>query len=180
MRYEFYSLSYLLDILNKTKLKKLLKTFVCQKNKDIEFFLHRYALLFEQKQRSRTYIYLNIDKMEVAGYFSIGISCIDIEKFSFETIQQIYDKTHISKKCLPCYIIGQLGKSDKYIKIKGETLLKHSIEIIQEANYFLNSRMIVLDAINNQKVLEFYKRYGFFELEKVLSSKDSIKMYILI
>jgi hypothetical protein len=178
--YKFYSLSYLLNTLNRTKLKKLLKTFKCSLNKDIEFFLHRNALLFEQKQRSKTYIYLNIDTMEVAGYFTIGISCIDVESFSISTLQKIYDKNHISKKCLPCYIIGQLGKSDKYKKVKGTTLLKKSIEIIQEANKLLNSKIIVLDSINYKKVIEFYKEYGFFELEEILVSKESIKMYILM
>jgi len=176
MKYKLFSLRELLLSSSKNQIKKILKTFKCEKNKDLESFLHNKAILFEEKGRSRTYIYINIIEKEVVAYFTISISSLYIENFSKETISYIYGEQKIKFKCLPCYLIGQLGKSDK-CKIKvGKFLLKRAIKIILDGYNIFNGRFILLDAINNEKIIKFYEDNGFMAIENLSNDKEVIKM----
>ena len=74
-----YSRYKLMDLLNENstnQVKKLLKTFTCSINLDLQNFLHNKAITFEKNLHSRTYLYVsNVDKSIVA-YFSVGIIII--------------------------------------------------------------------------------------------------------
>jgi hypothetical protein len=76
----------------------------------------------------------------------------------------------------PCFLIGQLGKSDKFEPRKiGEFILDDAIEIIDQSQNALGGRFILLDAINKQQVIKFYKTNAFFPIENDPNS-ESIKM----
>lgn len=60
--------------LSKRKIKKILGTFSCSRNLDLQDFLQNKALTFEQHLRSRTYLYFDNETKEVAAYYTIAIS----------------------------------------------------------------------------------------------------------
>ncbi len=176
MRYKLFSLAELINFSSKNQIRRLLKTFKCKKNKDLENFLHNKAILFEEKGRSRTYIYIDTEQKGVIAYFTISISSLYVENFSKETVSYLYGEERIKLKCLPCYLIGQLGKSDK-CKIKiGKFLLKKAINIIIDGYIIFNGRFILLDAINNKKIINFYEDNGFIAIENISNDKEVIKM----
>lgn len=43
------------------KVLKIMKTFKCSKNEDLENFLHKKAVTFEKFLRSRTFVYIDND-----------------------------------------------------------------------------------------------------------------------
>ena len=158
-----------------TKVKKLLKTFKCSKNIDLQDFLHNKALTFEKNLRARTYIYIDNDTKEVVAYFTIAISTLHTESISSETIK-LLDGYQNDVKTIPCFLIGQLGKSDKFQKKKiGEYILEDSVDIIDESHRSLGARFILLDAINNDKLISFYQKNLFFPIENSITN-ESIKM----
>jgi len=57
----------------------------------------------------------------------------------------------------------------------GEFILNDTISIIDKSQKSLGGRFILLDAINNQKVLSFYERNAFFSIEEDRDN-ESIKM----
>jgi len=176
MRYKFYSLRFLLENSSKTQIKKLLKTFKCEKNEDLKKFLHHKAILFELKGRSRTYLYIDIKEKKVMAYFTVSISSLYVKNFSKETISYLYGEENKIIECIPCYLIGQLGKNDE-CKIKiGNNLLNKAVNVIMESHYILNGRFILLDAINNDKIIKLYERNGFIGIEKLKKEKEVIKM----
>jgi hypothetical protein len=76
----------------------------------------------------------------------------------------------------PCFLIGQLGKSDKFEPRKiGEFILDDAIEIIDQSQNALGGRFILLDAINKEQVVKFYETNAFFPIENDPNS-ESIKM----
>ena len=55
-----FSLSEIIQNSNSNnKIKKLLQTFKCNQNLDLQDFLHNKALVFEKNLRSRTYLYID-------------------------------------------------------------------------------------------------------------------------
>lgn len=160
---------------SKRKVKQILETFSCSKNLDFQDFLHNRALTFEQNLRSRTYLYINNKTKEVAAYYSIAISVFYTDGISKDIII-LLDGYKDDIKTIPCFLIGQLGKSDKYEKFKiGEYMLADALEIIDNAHRSLGGRFTLIDSINNPKVLSFYKDNSFLAIEDNEDS-ESIKM----
>ncbi len=176
---EAFSLFPLSEIVQNTnsnrKVKKLLETFNCTRNTDLQNFLYNKAITFEKNFRSRTYLYIENNLQEVAAYFTITISTLHTDGISPE-VTGLLDGYKNDIASIPCFLIGQLGKSDKFEPRKiGEFILNDAIEIIDQSQNTLGGRFILLDAINTQQVVKFYETNAFFPIENNPSS-ESIKM----
>jgi len=176
---DVFSLFPLSEIIQNTdsnrKVKKLLETFNCTRNTDLQNFLHNKALTFEKNLRSRTYLYIDNNSQEVAAYFTITISILHTDDISPEVIR-LLDGYKDDIASIPCFLIGQLGKSDKFEPRKiGEFILDDTIWIIDQSQNALGGRFILLDAINEERVIKFYETNAFFPIENDPYS-ESIKM----
>lgn len=172
-----YSRQKLADLLaNKStnQIKKLLKTFVCTKNIDVQDFLHNKAITFERNLRSCTYLYISNADKSVAGYFSIGITYTLTNKLD-KAVVKFLDGYTDETIAIPCYLIGQLGKSDTCKEKIGKFLLDDALSFIDKAQGILKGRFVLIDSVNDEKVIEFYKQNSFIALENDKSLK-SIKM----
>jgi len=176
MRYKFLKLKSLLDLTSKSQIKKLLKTFECKRNVDLENFIHHKAITFELNGRSRTYILVDTKNKKLMGYFSISITTLDITNLDNKTKKLLYGNNEIKNNYIPCYLIGQLGKNDNCKNKIGIKLLKKAVNIIYNNFLDLNGRFILIDSFNNQNLINFYKKYDFIEIEKITPKKESIKM----
>lgn len=174
--FSLYQLSELLEKFpSNRKLKEFLQTFPCSLNSDLEDFLHNKAVTFEKHLRSRTYIYIDNHTKKVAAYFTIAISTLHTEGISKEVIK-ILDGYQDNTTSIPCFLIGQLGKSDEYqYKKIGEFILEDAIDIIDNIHSAVGGRFILLDAINIPEVISFYKNSLFFPIE-TSDDAPSIKM----
>jgi hypothetical protein len=176
---ELFSLFSLSEIIQNTdsnrRVKKLLETFSCTRNIDLQDFLYNKAVTFEKNLRSRTYLYIDNTTQEVAAYFTITISTLHTDSISPKVIK-LLDGYKNDVASIPCFLIGQLGKSDKFEPRKiGEYILDDAIEIIDRSQQSLGGRFILLDAINKEQVIKFYEANAFFPIEKDPDS-ESIKM----
>ena len=174
--FSFFPLSEIIQSTSSNrKVKKLLETFCCTRNTDLQDFLHNKAATFEKNLRSRTYLYIDNDTQEVAAYFTITISTLHTDGISPEVIE-LLDGYKDDIASIPCFLVGQLGKSDKFKPYKiGEYILDDTIEIIDKSQNALGGRFILLDAINKKEVIKFYKNNAFFPIEDDTTS-ESIKM----
>ena len=155
----------------------LLNTFSCKINSDLTNFIHNTAIDFEVRQIARTFILLNISKNEVVGYFTISMKSLSTNGMSKTIIKKI-DGVSNSRVCIHSFLIGQLGISDNYAEYKlGTLLLDDAFSKIEMAYTLVAGRYILVDAINNKKVLSFYKKNGFVLLSTNENSEnDSIRM----
>lgn len=174
--FSFFPLSEIIQTLpSKTKVKKLLETFICSKNSDLQDFLHDQAMTFESHLRSRTYIYLDNETREIAAYFTVAVNTLHTDGISSEVIL-LLDGYKDDIQTIPCFLIGQVGKSDRHEAFKiGEYILADAVEIINLAQQALGGRFILLDAINQPKVIAFYQQNTFFSIEED-EGQESIKM----
>ena len=174
--FSLYQLSELIEhSSSKRKVRELLQTFPCTRNIDLQDFLHNKALTFEKHLRSRTYLYVDNATKAVAAYFTVAISTLHTDGISSEVIKML-DGYQDDTKSIPCFLIGQLGKSDQYQTAQiGEYILEDAIEIIDDLHYAVGGRFILLDAVNIPKVIEFYQDSLFFPIEQSIDA-ESIKM----
>lgn len=155
--------------------KKFLRTFHCTINPDLQDFLHNKAITFGKNLRSRTYLYASNENKSIVGYFTLAINYLETDELQNEIIKVLdgyIDKT----KAIPCYLIGQLAICDELRKAKiGKFLLDDALEITNNAQINFGGRFVLIDSVNNDKVIEFYKQNSFIEIEKD-SKLKSIKM----
>jgi len=175
-KFSCFSLSEIIEnSISNNKTKKLLQTFQCNQNLDLQDFLHNKALVFERNLRARTYLYIDNITKKVVAYFTISISTLYTDNISSKVIQ-LLDGYRDDTKSIPCFLIGQLGKSDLYKDIKiGQFIIEDAIEIIDNSQMSLGGRFILLDSINIKEVIEFYENNLFFAIEDN-QNLDSIKM----
>ena len=172
--YSIYKLADSLANFSANQVKKSLKTFVCTKNTDVQDFLHNKAITFERNLRSCTYLYVSNADKSVAAYITLGIKSLLTDTLSDEAIVFLDGYTN-EILSIPCYLIAQLGKSDTCKEKIGSFLLDDALSFIDKAQGILKGRFVLIDSVNDEKVIEFYKQNSFIALENDKSLK-SIKM----
>ena len=103
---------------------------------DVENFLKNSAILFEKLNKSRTYLIFKKGTTDILAYFTLTISILKIvdEDVSKKTLKRL-DGISKEKKEFPVYLIGQLGKNDKFWnEINGREILEKAIYLIYKAN----------------------------------------------
>ena len=156
----------------------LLSTFNCKINSDLTNFIHSVALDFQMRQIARTFVLVNSSENEIVGYFTISMKSLSTNGMSKTSIKKI-DGISNSRVCIHSYLIGQLGISDNYAQYKlGTLLLDDAFLKIEIAHDLIAGRYILVDAVNHEKVINFYIDNGFTLLDTNLeeSEDDSRRM----
>jgi len=174
-------LSELLSSHPKGKIERLLSTFECTKNPDLEEFLTTptKAIQSEQRAVTRSYLYLETlnDTVRVVAYFSIAIKILYSEGLSKSVVKRL-DGVDKNREAMPSYLIAQLGKSNTCTHKIGANILDDAINMIRQSHQVVGGRFIILDAVNTPKVIEFYQSVpnNFVLLDKE-SQKPNVRMY---
>lgn len=172
--YSRNKLADFIDTSSTNQVKKILKTFVCAKNADVQDFLHNKAITFERNLRSCTYLYVSNADKSVVAYITLGIKSLLTNDLSDETVVFLDGYTN-EISSIPCYLIAQLGKSDTCKEKIGSFLLDDALSIIDKAQESLNGRFVLIDSVNDERVIKFYEQNSFIAIENDKSLK-SIKM----
>ena len=168
---------YKLISLQNIKNIEILKTFKCSIIPDIEDYLHNKAIEFEKRDVSRTYLLIDVKNLKIVAYFTLSIAVLTTEKLSKTQIKKI-DGFSKLRNCLSFYLLGQLGIDDNYRKLHknqglGRLLLGYSNNICKQSQNLVGGRFILVDAIKDKKVIEFYEKNRFF---KLYEDDETIKM----
>ena len=181
-------------LIDKTKedrvlLNKILSSFSCDKDLDIEFFLKNKAVDFETISKSRTYLYCDYQKLlenkiVILGYFTLSLKVLILpDQLSIRDRKELdgfRGKIHgIPIREIPCFLIGQLAKNTSIINnpISGKRLLDYANSIIKSATSLIGGRFILIECQDNPKLIEFYRLNGYSEfLKDVSNNKTMIQM----
>lgn len=161
-------------------LSELLSSFSCEKDKDIEFFLHNNAIRFEKLNKSRTYLLCDSDSLNekgefvILGYFSTALKVLDLPDHLSNRRRKEMDglsaKLHGEViRSVPCYLIGQLAKNSNIsgeCAIKGSELIDYALTIIQYAETLVGGRFVMIECRNTPKLLDFYAENRFKKFDE--------------
>lgn len=142
------------------KLLDILETFKCEKNKDLEEFITNpsQALRFEKNQTTRTYLFLD-ENINLIAYFTIALKVLDTSRIFSKSLVKKLDGIDKNRQTIPCYLIAQLGKHSNCEHKIGQFLLDYAIETIKKSVEITGGRFILLDSVNEKKVIDFYTSY---------------------
>ena len=156
------------------KLLEALSLFRCKKgNDDVQDFLRKKSIIFEELNLARTYIIFDDHNLDIIGYFSIAVKVLDVCDLSKSQRKKlsagIGDCTHVAT-----FLVGQIGKSDKC----GDRLIKYqildtAISYIKEAQNIVGGRIIYLDCLKD--LIPYYEGRGL----KLLTQNDKYAQMIM-
>ena len=185
--------------LSDAEILKLLNTFLCSKEPDVEDFLHTKALDFEKRHLSRTYLWLNESFSKVMAYFSISLKSLVIDTKTFflsrSKLKELFygfppTKEEMKKgilKPLPVYLIGQLGRHEEISPdvFPGDYILDTAKAKIKECFETVGCKLIIVevsdgDSETKQKLVEFYTRNGFRKLDTFIEEDKTLTRFYYV
>lgn len=152
-----------------------LRSFSCDKDSDLTFFLTERAIKFDKLGKSKTFLLLDEDKLaqkeiSIVAFFSLAMQIISLpDTLSSNAIKKmdgLSSRIHGKRlKDLSVYLIGQLAKNDLYSKqITGTEILKYAFSEIYIARNIVGGRVVAVDCKNEDKLLNFYQSNGFVRI----------------
>jgi len=135
----------------------MLSTFSCEKDEDVEYFLHNIAVMYEKKHIARTgLIFEKGSYSKPIAYFSVAVSSMNTSKLEFDG--KLRKKMNIHNDTAQSYLIGQLGKRDDAPKGLGEFALSCAIDLIMDAHERVGCRVLRLDC--KKGLIDYYTERG--------------------
>ena len=153
-------------------------------NTDMQNYLECDALVMELSHRSKNFIVVNEDNFEETqewlGLITLTLKVFDISGIDLQTKKELLmrGKSVKSIEQIPGILIAQLGKNTLFENpIKGGDLLKLALEMIVTAQSFIGGKMVFLDSVNNPKIINLYKSFGFVEYDSLIQDKNHPEVY---
>lgn len=138
-------------------------TFSCG-NKDIDDYFHYEALFYEKEMLSRNYAFLTETGADIVSAFSLCNSSIDMRYLPSPTKNRLQRKIPNLKRrrSYPALLIGRLGVNEKFagLGVGSQVIDYIKCMCISSTNRGI-CRYIVVDAVNNLKIIQFYIKNGF-------------------
>ena len=164
---------------------KFLNSFKSLTNNDVEKFLHNKAIEIEKKSISTTHLLFNDKKL--VGYLSLSNKSLILPKERIEKLSnskrkrllqsgQTLENGHL---VVNSYLIGQLGKNydlPKEIQVKGVDLLTLAFNLLLEVKKIMTARYVWLECRNSEKLIDFYKKFGFEKIDNFISKDGLVVM----
>ena len=149
--------------LGEDKLRQFLSEFLCPLNPDVERFLKEQSLEFAKKHQAVTYLILSPEDAELLGYFSITIKPLVVRAEPFSNA--------IRRK------LARFSEIDK-----GEQTynLAAAIRQVQLLQYQAGGVVTFVETENNEKLLSFYRQYGFKQFDTRLTASHAEEPHELV
>lgn len=152
-------------------LEKIISSFSCPKNNELEFFFKNNCVEFAKRGVSVSYFVVSSKDDEMLGYFTLTIKPLTVpnsNNFNRKTREAIerFGMNNEDSYTLPAYLIAQLGKNytnQNNTKIKGEQLMRLALNKIKEIQNSIGGRVVFLEYADNEKLQKFYQENGFTE-----------------
>ena len=151
-------------------LQRLITSFSCPRNPDVERFLKNSAVEFTKKDQSVTYLVFSPETEELLGYFTIAVKPLTIaaERVSrtvakrLERVSRLDETTQTYTTA--AYLIAQLGKNytgGANERISGAELLDLAWDVIKSLQYAAGGVIAFVEAEGQEKLLDFYRQNHF-------------------
>lgn len=175
-----------LEIELKKYFNGLISHFYCKIDDDIEKFLKEKSLLFQNKNKARTYFIVDNDKLkkgefDIFAYFVLSTKILYLPEELSKNQRKKIDGLYNSISEIPTFLIGQIGKNDENKEnISGKEILKYACNFIEEASDIVAGRIILVELKNNQKLINFYINNGFSLLDNNTKNEEDLLQMIKI
>jgi len=156
------------------------KKFSCQKEKDLENFLVNKAIEWENIDYGRTYLMIDGERDRIAGFFTISLKSVDLGNLPGKRRRKLLKSTpgRDGLKSYPAFLIGQIGRCDKYSSedLPGKIILSECYSAFKNVHNIIGGNIIVLQC-REYMYEKFYKEHEFAKLEDNIDSDGLLTLY---
>ena len=141
--FRIVNLKILIEEHGKEFAQKLLSDFSCPLNTDVEYFLHKNAIIFSEQSLSQTHLVF-------ASYQNSPVLV------GYDSDTKGY--------CIAAPLIAQIGKNyagGYNSLISGDELLKMACDKVSDAQLDIGGKVTYLECEDKPQLLQFYERNGF-------------------
>ncbi len=163
--------------------KALLADFSCPLNEEVEFFLRKEALGFDERNQAVTYLVFAENKF--VAYFTLANKLIQVQKskISKTVLKRLLRTAEDSGGDflnIPSILVAQLGKNysnGNNASISGQDLLLIISYFVREVQKYIGGAVYFLECDSDrQKVIDFYKQNGFVFFSERRAKASGIKL----
>ena len=143
--------------------------FDCQREPAIQDFFRDEAILNAQELMSKSYCFYKKDTMQAVAAFCVINTDISVDLIPKSTRNKLNRKIPYAKQRdhYPAVLIGQIAVFDAFAKYHlGDELMDSIRWWLRNVANLIAARYVVVDAVNNEKVLQFYARNQFWTVFK--------------
>jgi hypothetical protein len=162
------------------QLHEALTGFDCQREPAIQDFFRNEAVLNAKELMSKSYCFYKKDTMQAVAAFCVINTDISVDLIPKSTRNKLNRKIPYAKQRdhYPAVLIGQIAVFDAFAKYHlGDELMDSIRWWLRNVANLIAARYVVVDAVNNEKVLQFYARNQFWTVFK--TEEDERKAYEL-
>lgn len=151
------------------QLYEALTGFDCQREPAIQDFFRNEAILNAKELMSKSYCFYKKDTMQAVAAFCVINTDISVDLIPKSTRNKLNRKIPYAKQRdhYPAVLIGQIAVFDAFAKYHlGDELMDSIRWWLRNVANLIAARYVVVDAVNNEKVLQFYARNQFWTVFK--------------
>ena len=147
-------------------------------NQDMLDYFSKLALKDELDNKTRSFIVeAPNSSSDLLGIFSLTLKVVKMDDLSNSQKKKLLTSgKHSAAKYIseiPAILIAQFGKNYKADKrISGDDLMNLVLIQIQKAREIIGGQTIVLDSVNNDKVINFYESFGFTKYGSIVNDEN--------
>ena len=182
------SLKDMIEQLGEDKVKRILSSFSCHLNKDVEEFIRLKSIGFEKMDIAPTQLVFvpHKGKLELCGYYTITLKsfCVNYSNLSKSLKKRIAKFGTLDKErkgyIIPAPLIAQLGKNYRDGLdglISGDELLKMALDKIHYIQRLGGGKVVYVECEDKPKLLDFYSSNGFIEFGHRRLDRDETNAY---
>ena len=156
------------------QLHEALTGFDCQREPAIQDFFRNEAILNAKELMSKSYCFYKKDTMQAVAAFCVINTDISVDLIPKSTRNKLNRKIPYAKQRdhYPAVLIGQIAVFDDFAKYHlGDELMDSIKWWLRNVANLIAARYVVVDAVNNEKVLQFYARNQFWTVFKTEEDK---------
>ena len=154
------------------------QTYSCSKDEHIDKFFREEFADYDYQMLGKTYCFVTVKDQKLVAAFTVANSSVRVDDMPKSKRNKLNRKIPFSKQRsqYPAVLVAQLAVFDGF---SGLNIGKEVLNFIK--SWFIDPlnktgcRYIVVDAVNNPKVLQFYQENGF---EFIFSSDEEEMLYL--
>jgi len=184
--YILFSLSDLLENYDEGEIIEKFQDFHCEKETDLERFLKEKSCTYETSNVGRTFIFLNEKLLsegvfEVMAFFTTSQTSYDISRMSQKKKRKVLGSAVPGRDSLnsfPAFLIGQIGRSDKYNsdQLPGFKILHECYMQLKKVSEIIGGEHVILEC-REMMFENFYRNQGFKKIVSEPDDKGLITLY---
>lgn len=157
-----------------------LSRFKCSKEPDLEKFLVKNSIRYEQEGYGRTYLVVSEIDSRILAYFTVALGNLEVFKASKKgkrkALGDLPGKDSVDN--MPAFLIGQLGRADNCTaqELSGEILLSECYHKLNVASQCVGGSLVMLECRENM-YSKFYEKYGYNKLRPELNEQDLYTLF---